>query len=263
MLRISTHKTAACGKHASDPIGQGSRRALNCSKLQHRGCRPQRAYLFISKLTTSTLWLPSLSRPVCQAASLLDVKSVANKESPTHGEVHKQLTMDYTALVASTQELKTYWIPAKVAQVNCVLPGRLVTDYAPPSDWSGRDLQCVQSDKQTLCLRLRGLQGDTWLYLSWHPVSGRICTGPQPARGTAAEAFSFGESCPKSHTLCALHERSIHAASVRCCRSRCKDQVAQGSSACGCHQVSKLRPQSSSWCCWMLWCRSHGNVLCD
>ncbi|KAL3139492.1 hypothetical protein ABBQ38_003816 [Trebouxia sp. C0009 RCD-2024] len=59
--------------------------------------------------------------------------------------------MDYTALVASTQELKTYWIPAKVAQ------------------------------------------GDTWLYLSWHPVSGRICTGPQPARGTAAEAFSFGE----------------------------------------------------------------------
>lgn len=57
----------------------------------------------------------------------------------------------------------------------------------------GCDLQCVQSDKQTLCLRLRSLQGDTWLYLSWHPVSGRICTGPQPARGTAAEAFSFGE----------------------------------------------------------------------
>ena len=66
------------------------------------------------------------------------------------------------------------------------------SDSAPLCDWIEYALQCVQSDKQTLCLRLRALDGDTWLYLCWHPVSGRICTGPQPARGTAAEAFSFG-----------------------------------------------------------------------
>ncbi|KAL0055410.1 hypothetical protein WJX82_000207 [Trebouxia sp. C0006] len=76
--------------------------------------------------------------------------------------------MDYTALVVSIQELKTRWIPAKVEQA-------------------------VQSDKQTLCLRLRTVDASTWLYLCWHPVSGRICTGPSPDRGAAAEAFSFGE----------------------------------------------------------------------
>lgn len=53
--------------------------------------------------------------------------------------------------------------------------------------------QAVQSDKQTLCLRLRTMDSSTWLYLCWHPVSGRICTGPSPDRGAAAEAFSFGE----------------------------------------------------------------------
>lgn len=37
------------------------------------------------------------------------------------------------------------------------------------------------------------MEGSTWLYLCWHPVSGRICTGPSPGRGAAAEAFSFGE----------------------------------------------------------------------
>ena len=115
-LRISTHKTAACGNHASEPVVQGSHRALHCSKLERRGCRHQPAYPSTSKLASGTLWLRGHIRHVCQAASILDVRSDAHKQNNA-SEVHKQLTMDYTALVASTQELKAYWIPAKVAQV--------------------------------------------------------------------------------------------------------------------------------------------------
>ena len=202
-LRLLRHGTVACGNRANGLIVQGSRRALNCSKLEHRGSRPQLAYPSTNKLASGTPWLQCDSRHVCQATPLLDAKLEADKPKlapGAHGEVHKQLTMDYTALVASTQELKTYWTPAKVAQVgNSSQAG----PQSSSSEWSVCVLQCVQSDKQTLCLRLRALDGDTWLYLCWHPVSGRICTGPQPARGTAAEAFSFGKA-PSNHLHAAV-----------------------------------------------------------
>lgn len=131
LLRTSTHKTAAAGKIARELNGQRSRRYLYCSNLECCDWSAQHTYSKTSKLSTSTLWLPRLSRHVCQAASLLDVKAVAhNGKVPlgAHVGVQKQLTMDYTALVASTQELKTCWIPAKVAQVHCFLPGRHDTD---------------------------------------------------------------------------------------------------------------------------------------
>ena len=133
LLRIPTHRTA---KHTHEPIGQRTSRALYCGKTVCRGWSPQHTYLNTSELSTSTLWLPCLRRHVCQAASLMDVKSEAhNGCTPTNarGEVQKQLTMDYTALVASTQELKSYWIPAKVAQVQWFLPGRRVTDQSTTS----------------------------------------------------------------------------------------------------------------------------------
>ena len=119
-LRISRHETVACGNRANGFIVQGSSRALACSKLERRGSRPQLAYPSTNKLANGTPWLQCDSRHVCQATSLLDAKPEADKQTPApaaHGDVHKQLTMDYTALVASTQELKTYWTPAKVAQV--------------------------------------------------------------------------------------------------------------------------------------------------
>ena len=122
-LRISANGTVACGNHASGLVIQGSRRALNCSKVERRGWRPLHAYPSTNKLASGTPWLQCGSRHLSQATSTIDAKLEADKpKSPpgAHEEVQKQLTMDYTALVASTQELKTYWTPAKVAQVgNC------------------------------------------------------------------------------------------------------------------------------------------------
>ena len=122
-LRISAHETVARGNHASGLVIPGSRRGLFYSKLERRGWRLLQACPSTNKFASGIPWLQCGSRHVSQAASLLDAKPEADKLKPapdTHGEVQKQLTMDYTALVASTQELKTYWTPAKVAQVgNC------------------------------------------------------------------------------------------------------------------------------------------------
>ena len=119
-LRISAHETVACGNHASGLVIQRSRRALTSSKLERRGWRLLHAYPSTNKLASGTPWLQYGSRHVFQETSRLDAKSEADKLElvpGAHGEVQKQLTMDYTALVASTQELKTYWTPAKVSQV--------------------------------------------------------------------------------------------------------------------------------------------------
>ena len=119
-LRISAHETVACGNHASGLVVQGSRRGLICSKLERRRWRLLQAYPSTNKLASAIPWLQCGSRHISQATSVLDAKPEADKLKPApgaHGEVQKQLTMDYTALVASTQELKTYWTPAKVAQV--------------------------------------------------------------------------------------------------------------------------------------------------
>lgn len=54
-------------------------------------------------------------------------------------------------------------------------------------------LQVLLSDKYTMALKLKTLNANGWLQLSWHPVVGRVSlTGP-PGRGNAAEMFSFGE----------------------------------------------------------------------
>lgn len=120
-LQSSAHEHGACGSRANGPITQGTRRGQHCSNLEHREWRPQPAYLSTYKLAGGALRLRCDSRHVCQATALLDADAKADKQNlapSAHEEVHKQLTMDYTALVASTQELKTYWTPAKVAQVS-------------------------------------------------------------------------------------------------------------------------------------------------
>ncbi len=67
--------------------------------------------------------------------------------------------------------------------------------------------QVVQSDPHTLCIRLRAQARGTpgsdssaisaepvtgWLWVCWEPVLARICIGPPPQRGAAAESFTFG-----------------------------------------------------------------------
>lgn len=66
------------------------------------------------------------SRRVCQATALLDVSQQQNASKKAQP---RQLTMDYTALVASVAELTASWIPAKVEQV---VPTCLVAKDALP-----------------------------------------------------------------------------------------------------------------------------------
>ena len=54
------------------------------------------------------------SRYTCCTAAILDAESQKAAPKAAH---QKQLTMDYTALVASVAELKATWIPAKMEQV--------------------------------------------------------------------------------------------------------------------------------------------------
>ena len=44
-----------------------------------------------------------------------------------------------------------------------------------------------------LALRLRTLQGNAWLHVSWHPVASRVCVGSEPPRGAIAEGFTLAE----------------------------------------------------------------------
>lgn len=44
-----------------------------------------------------------------------------------------------------------------------------------------------------LALRLRTLQGNAWLHVSWHPVASRVCVGAEPPRGAIAEGFTLAE----------------------------------------------------------------------
>ncbi|KAK9848333.1 hypothetical protein WJX84_002062 [Apatococcus fuscideae] len=76
--------------------------------------------------------------------------------------------MDTAQLMACAQELQAGWVPAKVEQI-------------------------LQTDEQTICMRLRTVSASGWLHISWHPTSFHLCMGPPPVRGAASEAFSFGE----------------------------------------------------------------------
>ena len=74
-------------------------------------------------------------------------------------------TFDYTALVAATAELQS-WVPAQVEGV-------------------------VQQEHAT-ALRLRTATESGWLWLSYHARTAHVGIGDGPARGAAAEMYSFG-----------------------------------------------------------------------
>ncbi|GAQ80351.1 hypothetical protein KFL_000520210 [Klebsormidium nitens] len=76
--------------------------------------------------------------------------------------------VDYTTLAASCFELETEWLPSKVERI-------------------------TQTDKHTVAIGLRTLEQNGWLYLCWHPVAARLCTGGAPPVSPSADGFSFGE----------------------------------------------------------------------
>jgi hypothetical protein len=104
-----------------------------------------------------------------QAVAAASIATASPQQTlPARDAKRVKQTVDYTTLTALCEELRQTWIPAKVEEV-------------------------VQPDKYTLALRLRTLDEQGWLHLSWHPTAARVCMGQQPQRGAASEAFSFAE----------------------------------------------------------------------
>jgi len=64
-------------------------------------------------------------------------------------------SFDFTTLMASCAELSTKWLPARLEKF-------------------------YQTDRHTLLVALRTLEGRAWLCLSWHPQGARICLGNPP-----------------------------------------------------------------------------------
>jgi hypothetical protein len=76
--------------------------------------------------------------------------------------------LDYTLTLACQQELQQIWVPAKVQRT-------------------------VLADPTTLALGIRTIDRQGWLFLSWHPVAARVCTGAAPDRGEASSSYPFAE----------------------------------------------------------------------
>lgn len=90
----------------------------------------------------------------------------ASSAAPAVGAAALHLqTFDYTAMVAATAELQS-WVPAKVEGV-------------------------VQQEHAT-ALRLRTATETGWLWLSYHARTAHVGVGDGPARGAAAELYTFG-----------------------------------------------------------------------
>lgn len=99
-----------------------------------------------------------------QAASAAPAPPAAASCAAQAAAPHLQ-TFDYTAMVAATAELQS-WVPAKVEGV-------------------------VQQEHAT-ALRLRTATETGWLWLSYHARTAHVGIGDGPARGAAAELYTFG-----------------------------------------------------------------------
>ncbi len=74
--------------------------------------------------------------------------------------------VDYTTLVASLQELRRDWLPARLEQV-------------------------FQRDRFTVYLCLRTIDRRGWLGISWHPQAARLCAGAAPPK--EPDTFTFSQ----------------------------------------------------------------------
>ena len=95
--------------------------STHLTSLGVHGRRAQHGQHAPVHLSTCVLWPRPLRRHICRIASQLvsdlGPHSLRAVEDPG-SKVQKQLTMDYTALVASIRELTSHWIPAKIEQVS-------------------------------------------------------------------------------------------------------------------------------------------------
>lgn len=89
--------------------------------------------------------------------------------------------VDFTTLIAVTQDLRRHWVPSRCEQV-------------------------VQWDTTSLALALRTLNQQAWLTLSWHPQAARLHLGDKPPRGQ--DTFTFSRQL--KHQLNQLALVAIH-----------------------------------------------------
>ena len=75
-------------------------------------------------------------------------------------------TVDFTTLTAICQDLRSQWLPARIEQV-------------------------YQRDRYTISIALRTLQKRSWLTISWHSQSARLCIGDSPPR--TPDTFTFSD----------------------------------------------------------------------
>lgn len=93
--------------------------------LRHKRSTVNHAYRLLRKRQLTCAWArdltfsrqlqTSICRQICHTSALLDAEP-QQQHAPVKAR-NAQLTMDYTALVASVQALNSQWIPAKVEQV--------------------------------------------------------------------------------------------------------------------------------------------------
>ena len=95
------------------------------SHLRHKSSTVNHAHKVLRKRQLACAWArdltvrkqlqTSICRQICHTSALLDAEP-QQQNAPVKAR-HAQLTLDYTALVATVQELNSQWIPAKVEQV--------------------------------------------------------------------------------------------------------------------------------------------------
>lgn len=94
-----------CSRHRSS--------TLHHANVPSRDCQP--ACTWSHDLPYRKQPRTSICRKICHATALFDAEPQQQQDEPKKPQ--QKLTMDYTALVVSIQELKTRWIPAKIEQV--------------------------------------------------------------------------------------------------------------------------------------------------
>ncbi len=94
-----------CSRHRSS--------TLHHANVPSRKCQP--ACTWSRDLAYRKQPRTSICRQICHTTALFDAEPQQQQDEPK--KARQKLTMDYTALVVSIQELKTRWIPAKVEQV--------------------------------------------------------------------------------------------------------------------------------------------------
>ena len=94
-----------CSRHRSS--------TLHHANFSSRKCQP--ACTWSRDLAYRKQPRTSICRQICHTTALFDAEPQQQQDEPT--KARQTLTMDYTALVVSIQELKSRWIPAKVEQV--------------------------------------------------------------------------------------------------------------------------------------------------